>query len=101
MVRAAAPYLGIAADRVVAMTPAVGDDGALLPGSRARSCTAKASRRAEHARPDARSALLGAFGDSTYDAAMLGAARVPVAVTPAPGLVALAPTIPGLVTLAR
>lgn len=42
------------------------------------------------------SRLLGAFGDSAYDAAMLRVARVPVAVTPAPRLVALLPGIAGV-----
>ncbi|MFT3773375.1 MAG: HAD-IB family phosphatase [Minicystis sp.] len=102
MIRAAAPQLGIGTDRVVAMTPAVGDDGRLLPRIAGPIVYGEGKMAAlEQARPDARTTLLGAFGDSTYDAAMLRAARVPVAVTPAPGLVALAPTITGLVTLAR
>jgi phosphatidylglycerophosphatase C len=45
------------------------------------------------------SPILGAFGDSTYDAALLRAARVPVAVYPSKGLLDLAPTIPGVVVI--
>lgn len=102
MIHAAAPYLGIAKDRVVAMTPAVDANGVMEPRLAGPIVYGEGKLAAlDHARPDARSALLGAFGDSSYDAAMLRAARVPVAVTPAPGLVALGPTIPGLVTLAR
>jgi phosphoserine phosphatase len=99
IIRAAAPRLGIALDRVVAMTPATAD-GTLLPSLAGPIVYGEGKLAAlERARTDARGSLLGAFGDSTYDAAMLRAARVPVAVTPAPGLVALAPTIPGLVVL--
>jgi len=102
MIEVAAPRLGIPLDRVVAMTPAAGDDGVLLPRLAGPIVYGEGKLVAlEAARPGARTALLGAFGDSTYDAAMLRAARVPVAVTPAPGLVALAPTIAGLVVLAR
>jgi HAD superfamily phosphoserine phosphatase-like hydrolase len=102
VVEAAAPHLGIPRERLVAMTPALGADGRVLPrldgpivyGEGKLAALAKA-------RPAASGALLAAFGDSAYDAAMLRAARIPVAVTPAPALVALAPTIPGLVELHR
>jgi len=101
IIHAAAPRLGIARDRVVAMTPASAN-GTLLPSLAGPIVYGEGKLAAlERARPGAREALLGAFGDSAYDAAMLRAARVPVAVTPAPGLAALAPTIPGLVVLDR
>jgi phosphoserine phosphatase len=51
----------------------------------------------KEARPSA--LLLGAFGDSAWDAAMLRASRVPVAVRPGPSLIEVAASIPGLVTL--
>lgn len=102
MIRAAAPRLGIALDRVVAMTPALDGEGRLLPRLAGPIVYGEGKMAAlEAKRPDARKTLLGAFGDSTYDAAMLRAARVPVAVTPAPGLVTLLPTIPNVTILAR
>ena len=45
--------------------------------------------------------ILGAFGDSAYDAEMLRCAGVPVAVTPSAGLLALLPTIDRVSVLAR
>lgn len=45
--------------------------------------------------------LLAAFGDNTFDAEMLREARVPVAIRPKEGLRRLAPTIHGIVELAR
>jgi phosphoserine phosphatase len=102
VIQAARPRLGVAADRVVAMTPAVGSDGVILPRLAGPIVYGEGKMAAlESARPGARAALLGAFGDSAYDAAMLRAARVPVAVTPSPGLLAVASTIPGLVRLDR
>jgi HAD superfamily phosphoserine phosphatase-like hydrolase len=102
MVERAVKHLGIAADHVVAMTPALSADGVLLPELAGPIVYGEGKLAAlDRARAGARASLLGAFGDSTYDAAMLRAARVPVAVTPAPGLVALAPTIAGLVMLDR
>lgn len=108
MVELAVKHLGIASDHVAAMTPAVSVEGVLLPelagpivygeGKLAALARARAGSGGAAGSP---AALLGAFGDSAYDAAMLRAARVPVAVTPAPGLVALAPTIAGLVVLGR
>lgn len=102
MIETAAPRLGIPLDRAVAMTPALDASGVVQtyldgPIVYGEGKLAALDRRLS----GARDALLGAFGDSTYDAAMLRAARVPVAVTPAPGLVALAPTIGNLVSLAR
>jgi len=45
-------------------------------------------------------ALYAAFGDNAFDVAMLREAEVPVAIRPKPRLVARAPEVPGLVTLA-
>jgi phosphoserine phosphatase len=47
------------------------------------------------------STLLGGFGDSAFDLALLRAARVAVAVRPKPGLSARASECPGLVELQR
>lgn len=52
----------------------------------------------ERAAPDLH--LLGAFGDSAFDAPMLRRAVVPVAVRPKPSLLAVAPQVPGLARLA-
>lgn len=102
IISSAAPRLGIPLDRLVAMTPNVDESGAVLPGLAGPIVYGEGKLLAlEAKRPGARSSLLGAFGDSTYDAAMLRAARVPVAITPSPGLVALLPSIPGALTLAR
>jgi phosphatidylglycerophosphatase C len=102
MVEAAVARLGIPVTGVVAMTPAVDEGGAILPRLAGPIVYGEGKLAAlEQARPGARGALIGAFGDSAYDAAMLRAARVPVAVTPAPGLLGLAATIDRLVLLAR
>jgi phosphatidylglycerophosphatase C len=44
-------------------------------------------------------AVLGAFGDSAYDTALLRLAAVPVAVNPSPGLLRAAASVPGLIEL--
>lgn len=102
VVEVAAARLGIAADRVVAMTPSVAADGTILPELAGPIVYGEGKLAAlERARVGARATMLGAFGDSAYDAAMLRVARVPVAVTPTHSLVTLASTIPGLVVLDR
>ena len=45
-------------------------------------------------------ALVGAMGDNVFDAAMLRAAAVPIAIRPKPALSAIAASIPGLVRAA-
>ena len=92
----AARRLGIAAERVVAMEPAV-ERGMVQPrlGKRATYGEGKLLRLREAT--DA--PLLAAFGDSGYDAAMLRAAELPVAVHPSPGLRALAPAMKGLIVV--
>jgi len=100
IVLAAAARLGIPPDRVAAMTPAVGPDGVLLPRLDGPVVYGEGKLAAlDRVRPGGSEALLAGFGDSAYDAHLLRAARVPVAVAPSPGLVALAPSIPGLVLL--
>lgn len=85
-VRAGAHRLGVPVENVLAMDPAV-ENGVLLPRLAAAPVYGAGKMTAiERARPDA--VLLGAFGDSVYDVAMLRAARVPVAVDPKPSLLA-------------
>lgn len=98
--------LGVPAERVHAMTPVV-RAGRLAPELATPATYGDGKVRAlERALPAlaagaalAASPLLAAFGDSPYDAAMLRVARIPVAVTPSPRLLALADTIPGLTVL--
>src|SRR6185437_6994743 len=100
IVLSAAERLGIGADRVAAMTPAVGADGVLLPRLAGPAVYGEGKLTAlDRVRPGARDALLAAFGDSPYDAHLLRAAHVPVAVAPSPALTALAHTIPGMVVV--
>jgi phosphoserine phosphatase len=102
IIEVAAPKLGIPRERLVAMTPARAADGRVLAALDGPIVYGDGKLAAlERACPGASRSLLAAFGDSAYDAPMLRAARVPVAVTPGPALVALAPTIPGVVQLDR
>ena len=43
--------------------------------------------------------VLGGFGDSAYDGALMRMSQVPVAIGPGPGLLRAAPSIPGLIEL--
>jgi phosphoserine phosphatase len=81
--RAAGARLGIPGDRVVAMTPAV-TDGVIQPrlGTTATYGEGKCERLREHSQ----AALLAGMGDSDYDAALLQASAVAVAVQPKPSL---------------
>ena len=101
IVEVAVTHLGIAADHVAAMTPALAPEGVLLPELAGPIVYGEGKLVALERAVGSSLPLLGAFGDSAYDAAMMRVARVPVAVTPAPGLVAVASSIPGLVMLAR
>lgn len=94
---AGAAHLGIDAARVLAMTPAM-DGAALAPRLGGPVVYAEGKLEALRSLAD-RPILLGAFGDSAYDAPMLRAARLPVAVDPKPSLLAVAAEIPGLVEL--
>jgi phosphoserine phosphatase len=97
IVRAGAAILGLPRDRVLAMSPAARGgvveariEGPITYGDGKLTAI-------QSARPA--SILLGAFGDSAWDAAMLRAARVPVAVSPGPKLLEIAGTIPNLVVM--
>lgn len=92
--------LGVPVAAALAMTPAVDDYGVLLPHLAVPAVYGPGKILALK-RAAVTASILGAFGDSTFDAEMLRAARVPVAVTPSPGLVALLPSIERVVVLAR
>lgn len=97
IVRAGAALLGLSPDRAIAMQPAV-RDGAIEPRIEGPICYGDGKLTNIRATlPDA--TLLGAFGDSAWDAAMLRASRVPVAVAPAAKLLEIAGTIPNLVVM--
>ncbi len=98
IVVAGARCLGLEDGHVIAFQPAI-EDGLLLTrlaDGPAPFALGKVERLALDRGPRA---LLAGFGDSAGDAHFLRLAAVPVAVRPQPGLVALAPSIPGLVTL--
>ncbi|WP_437590018.1 HAD family hydrolase [Sorangium sp. So ce1000] len=98
VIERAVARLGVAPGRIAAMTPAV-REGRIAPELGAPATYGEGKIRAlERIFPEL--AVLAAFGDSAYDAALLRAARVPVAVAPSPKLLAVADTIPGLVLLA-
>ncbi len=92
----AAGRLSIPAERVVAMEPAV-QGGVVQPRLAKRTTYGQGKLLRLREATDA--PLLAAFGDSSYDAAMLRAAELPVAVHPSPELQALAPAIKGLVVV--
>jgi phosphoserine phosphatase len=97
IVERGAARLGFPREHVLAMTPAV-SGGRVEPRLEGPSVYAEGKVEALlGARPGAE--ILGGFGDSTYDAAFLRRARVPVAVRPKAGLVRLAASIPALVSL--
>ena len=99
VIRAAVARLGVPATRVVAMTPLVDGGGVALPELRTPLVYGPGKVAAlVEAAGDA--AILAAFGDSAFDAAMLARATVAIAVRPKPALVALAPELPALATLA-
>lgn len=87
--------LGVTITRALAMTPAIGEDGTLLPRLAGPVVYGEGKVRALE-QAGVLGTLLAAFGDSAYDAAMLRRAHVPVAVTPAPRLVELLPGIAGV-----
>lgn len=100
IVEAGVARLGVTVRRALAMTPAIDEAGVLLPSLAGPVVYGDGKIRALEA-AGAAGPILGAFGDSYYDAPMLRAAKVPVAVTPAAHLLEVAPTIPALVELAR
>ena len=95
--RRATQGLGFTDDRVLAMTPAV-HEGVLEPRIQGAITYGDGKLVAiREARPTA--VLLSAFGDSAWDAAMLRASRLPVAVHPNAGLLEIASSIPGLLRM--
>jgi phosphoserine phosphatase len=97
VVRAALERLGIAVTDVFAMSPAVEHgvvQARVVPPVTYGPGKVEALRGGAHGAP-----LIGAFGDSAYDLAMLGEAAVPVAVRPKPELRARAGACPGLFEL--
>lgn len=97
IVEAGAARAGVARDHVVAMRP-VEQSGAIAPALAGPVVYGEGKIEALAAAcPGAE--ILAAFGDSAYDAAMLRAARVPVAVYPSAGLVAALDTIPGVIVV--
>lgn len=89
--------LGILPENVVAMQPRVLGDR-IAPELAAPAVYGPAKPTSFFAACPGRE-LLGAFGDSSYDAALLAASRVPVAVRPKPGLLARAAEVTGLLVL--
>ena len=100
IVELGARRLGVPVAAALAMTPAVDEDGVLLPRLAAPAVYGPGKILALE-RANVTAHLIGAFGDSAYDAEMLRRAGVPVAVTPSPGLLALLPTIERVAVLAR
>jgi phosphoserine phosphatase len=97
IIRAGAALLGLGPDRGIAMAPAV-RGGVIEPRIEGPICYGDGKlAKIRATRPGA--ALLGAFGDSAWDAAMLRAARVPVAVMPSEGLLQMADSIPNIVVM--
>jgi HAD superfamily phosphoserine phosphatase-like hydrolase len=97
VVRAALERLALPVTDVFAMSPAV-ENGVVAP--RVNEPVTYGAGKVDALRRGARGApLLGAFGDSAYDLAMLAEASVAVAVRPKPELLARAGTCPGLVEL--
>ncbi|HZF55320.1 MAG TPA: HAD family hydrolase [Polyangiaceae bacterium] len=97
IIRAGAALLGLSADRGIGMQPAV--QGCVIePRIEGPICYGEGKlTKIRLTRPGA--TLLGAFGDSAWDAAMLRAAAVPVAVAPSEKLLAIAGSIPNLVVM--
>jgi phosphoserine phosphatase len=89
--------LGIPAAHVVAMTPRLAGDR-IEPALGAPAVYGPAKPQSLFGKKPG-TTLLGAFGDSSYDAALLAASRVPVAVRPKRGLLERAAEVPGLVVL--
>jgi len=94
---AAARRLGLPTDRVIAMRPAE-RDGLLEPrlSERATYGEGKRVRLRQHI---GKTPLLAALGDSSYDAAMMREAAVPIAVAPTDGALEVLGNIDGLVLL--
>lgn len=92
--------LGVAPGEVLAMRPRV-EGGVIRPELAAPATYAEGKVQAVRRAAGQGARLIAGFGDSAYDAPMMRLAAVPVAVTPAAKLLALCPTIPGVVVLER
>lgn len=91
-------HLGIGPESVFAMTSKV-LGGVLQPELTGPFVYAEGKAIAvREGRPGA--VVLGGFGDSAYDAALMRMSAVPVAIGPGPGLLRAAPSVPGIVELA-
>lgn len=91
-------HLGIPSESVFAMTSKI-DGGVLLPELTGVFVYAEGKAVAvREGRPGA--VVLGGFGDSAYDAALMRMSAVPVAIGPGPGLLRAAGSVPGIVELA-
>lgn len=97
VVRVGAALLGVPPERVIAMKPAA--TGGIIEPRLAGPIVYGPGKvdALMAARPGA--LLLGAFGDSAWDASLLRASRVPVAVCPTAGLMEVAASIPGLAVI--
>jgi phosphoserine phosphatase len=91
-------HLDIRRESIFALTPRI-EGGVVQPELTGVFVYADGKATAvKQGRPGA--AVLGSFGDSAYDAALLRLASVPVAIGPGPGLLRVAASVPGLVELA-
>jgi phosphatidylglycerophosphatase C len=98
IVACGAELLDIPIANVIAMTPDVDHASILQPRLVGHVIYGDGKYAAlKAARPDA--SILGAFGDSFYDAPMLRASHLPVAVEPSAGLRDILSSIPGVVVL--
>jgi phosphatidylglycerophosphatase C len=90
-------HLGIGPERVLAMTSKV-EGGVIQPEIAGVFVYGEGKATAvEQARPGA--VLLGGFGDSGYDAALMRMSAVPVAIAPGPSLLSAAKDVPGIIEL--
>lgn len=92
--------LGVAPGEVRAMQPRV-EAGVIQPELAAPATYGEGKVQAVRRAVGQGARLIAGFGDSAYDAPMMRLAAVPVAVTPGLKLLALCPTIPGVVILDR
>jgi len=92
-VLAAAEVLNLPPERTLSMEP--NRSGGVLEAGLAKPATYGPGKMMRLSAATNDQPILAAFGDSSYDAAMLCAAEVPVAVYPAPSLKELLPSIEG------
>lgn len=97
MVELGAAMFGIPSDHVIGMMPVVKDG--LIQAELAGLPIYGPNKPIMLREMNPRGVLLGAFGDSNFDAPLLKMAHVPVAVRPKPSLVACAKDLPNLVAV--